>query len=80
MDTIDCSACGMRFTHPRPNICTACNRFHCRNCLKVFRDEIEDNLEGRYISLCPECIDAVSWRVEAQEIVASNWNEYDRGS
>ena len=77
METVDCPACGMRFTHPRPNVCTACDRTHCRNCLKVFRDEMEDDLEGRFIVLCPECAEAVSWRIEAQEVVPSSWKEYD---
>jgi len=44
----ECPACGMRFRHPRPNACTACRRVHCRNCLKVFRDEMEEDIEVRF--------------------------------
>ena len=79
METVECPACGLRFTHQSPNQCTACGQVHCRNCLKVYRDEMEDDLEGRFIVLCPECDGAVSWRIEAQEVVPSSWNEYDGG-
>ena len=77
METVDCPACGLRFTHPNPNHCTACNQMHCRNCLNVFRDEMEDDPEARFIVLCPECVGAVSWRIEAQEVAPSSWKEYD---
>ena len=72
----ECPACGLRFRHASPNACTACGRVHCRNCLKVFRDEMEEELAGRFIVLCSECEDSISWRVDAQEVFASNWSEY----
>jgi len=75
----ECPACGMRFRHPRPNACTACRRVHCRNCLKVFRDEMEEDIEVRFIVLCPDCEGSVAWRVEVQEVVPSDWAEYDGG-
>ncbi len=77
METHECPACGLRFRHPRPNACTACGRVHCRNCLRVFEDEMEEEREGRFIVLCPGCEDSVAWRVDAQEVSASGWAEYD---
>ncbi len=79
METVECPACGLRFSHQNPNQCTACGGVHCRNCLKVYRDEMEDDPEARFIVLCPECDGAVSWRIEAQEVALSNWQEYDTG-
>ena len=40
---------------------------------------MEDDPEARFIVLCPECDGAVSWRIEAQEVALSNWQEYDGG-
>ncbi len=79
METVECPACGMRFAHPSPNRCTACGQVHCRNCLKVFRDEMEEDPEARFIVLCPSCEDSVSWRIEAQEVAESDWAEYESG-
>ncbi len=77
MEVSECPSCGLRFRHARPDSCAACGRVHCRNCLRVFRDEMEEELEGRFIVLCPACEDSVSWRVEAQEVSPSSWAEYD---
>ena len=79
METVDCPSCNLRFTHANPNHCTACNQAHCRNCLKVFRDEMEESPEARYIVLCPSCVDSISWRIDAQEVVPSNWNDWEIG-
>ena len=77
MDPVECPSCGLRFQHPAPNGCTACGKIHCRDCLKVFSDEMEEDVEARFIVLCPSCADSVAWRVEAQEVVPSSWPEYD---
>ena len=37
---------------------------------------MEEESEGRFIILCPECEDSISWRVEAQEVLESSWSEY----
>ncbi|MBI2131559.1 MAG: FYVE zinc finger domain-containing protein [Candidatus Tectomicrobia bacterium] len=79
LETSECPACGLRFRIARPNACTACGRVHCRKCLKVFRDEGEEDIEARFITLCPACEGSVAWRVEAQEVSPVTWEDYDRG-
>ncbi len=79
MEMTECPACGLRFHHPHPDSCTACGRIHCRECLRVFRDEMEEELEGRFIILCPDCEGSVTWRIEAQEVSPSSWDEYVGG-
>lgn len=79
LETSECPACGLRFRIARPNSCTACGRVHCRKCLKVFRDEGEEDIEARFITLCPACEGSVAWRVEAQEVSLATWEDYDRG-
>ena len=79
LEASECPACGLRFRIARPNSCTACGRVHCRKCLKVFRDEGEEDPEARFITLCPACEGAVAWRVEAQEVSPATWADYDRG-
>ena len=79
LEASECPACGLRFRIARPNSCTACGRVHCRKCLKVFRDEGEEDPEARFITLCPACEGSVAWRVEAQEVSPATWADYDRG-
>lgn len=79
LETSECPACGLRFRIARPNACTACRRVHCRKCLKVFRDEGEEDIEARFITLCPACEGSVAWRIEAQEVSLATWEDYDRG-
>lgn len=79
MEVNECPACGLRFQHAHPNSCTACGKVHCRGCLKVFEDEMEEEIEARFIILCPSCESSVDWRIEAQEVSPSSWEAYERG-
>ncbi|MED5579624.1 MAG: hypothetical protein VX794_06285 [Nitrospinota bacterium] len=45
--------------------------------MKAFRDKMEESPEARFIALCPSCIDSISWRIDAQEVVSSSWNEWE---